>query len=252
MMLGNAGGVALVQKLDRTASPLSPGPCQECHSNGNFNPTVDIKLISGGVPVTSYIPGTVYILQVVINANQNAQQFGFQAVALHGAANLQAGSFQNPPLGIAIRTVNNRSYPEHKFPSLQDTFRLEWLAPAGGTGNVKIYAAGVASNANGNSGGDGAAFSNITIEEDGASSLENSRPTGFKILALIPGQFIDLQLPDQQGVVTLVDLQGRLVNTKSHQGTDRMSMDLNTLIPGIYLLHWRGPSGMWTEKILIP
>ena len=131
MMLGNAGGVALVQKLDRTASPLSPGPCQECHSNGNFNPTVNIKLIEGGNPVTTYIPGNVYILQVVINANQNAQQFGFQAVALHGSGNLQAGTFQNPPVGIAVRTVNNRSYPEHKFPSLLDTFRLEWLAPHG-------------------------------------------------------------------------------------------------------------------------
>lgn len=252
MMLGNAGGVALIQKLDRTASPLSPGPCQECHSNGNFNPTVNIKLIEGGNPVTTYIPGSVYILQVVINANQNAQQFGFQAVALQGSGNLQAGTFQNPPVGIAVRTVNNRSYPEHKFPSLLDTFRIEWMAPPVGTGDVKLYAAGVATNANGNSAGDGAAFSNITIQEEGASSVVDNQPTRFQILSHIPGHFVDLQLPDQQGVITLVDLQGRFISTKKHQGTDQIRLDLNAQITGIYLLHWRGPSGMWTEKIFIP
>jgi hypothetical protein len=252
MMLGNAGGVALIQKLDRTASPLSNGPCQECHSSGNFNTSVDIKLISDGNPVTKYIPGTVYTFQVVINANQNAQQFGFQAVALQGPGNSQAGTFQNPPTGIAVRTVNNRSYPEQKFPSLVDTFRLEWLAPVAGTGDVKLYAAGVATNANGNSAGDGAAFSSLTIQEDGASFITDNRPTGFRIVSLVPGQFIQLQVPDQAGEIALYDLQGRLIQTAKHQGTDQLQVDLHTQMSGIYLLQWRGPAGMWTEKILIP
>ncbi len=252
LVLGNAGGAALIQKLDRTGSPLSEGPCQACHSNGNFNPNIDIKLMDGGDPVLSYMPGEVYTLQVVVNANPNAQQFGFQAVALHGSGNIQAGTFQNPPVGIAIRTVNNRSYPEQKFPSLQDTFRVEWVAPAAGTGDVKIYAAGVATNANGNSSGDGSAFSNITIQENGASEINNLTAISVQILSHLPGQFIDIQTPDQQGLITLVDLQGRYVQSMHAQGSLPMRIDLQGLMPGIYLLHYRGQTGTWTEKLHIP
>ncbi len=251
-LLGNAGGAALVQKTDRTGSPLSPGPCQTCHTSGNFNTSVDAKLLQDNNPVTTYMPGEVYILQVVVNANQNAQQFGFQTVALQGQGNSQAGSFQNPQTGVAVRTVNNRFYPEQQYPSLKDTFRLEWVAPIAGTGDVKFYTAGVATNANGNSGGDGSAFTNMTIQEFGASSVQNSRPDGFEIIAHTAGISIELSVPEVAGQIVIYDLMGNMRSVRPYQGSSQIQIDLTDLNAGAYFLHWRGSTSSWTEKFIVP
>lgn len=251
-LLANAGGAALVQKTDRTGSPLSPAPCQTCHSSGKFNTSVEVQLIQGGNPVTAYIPGELYLLQVMVHANENAQQFGFQAVALKGQGNEQAGTFQNPQAGVAVRTVNNRSYPEHQFPSLKDTFRLEWVAPVSGSGTVKFYTAGVATNANGSSSGDGSAFTDITIQEFGVSAVQHNRPAGFEILAHIPGITMDIAVPETAGQLVIYDLMGHVRKDLSYQGTSQLQMDLSSLHAGAYLLHWRGRSSSWTEKFIVP
>ncbi len=251
-LLGNAGGAALVQKTDRTGSPLSPAPCQTCHSSGKFNTSVDIQLIQGDDPVTTYVPGEVYTLKVIVNANENAQQFGFQAVALSGQGHDQAGTFQNPQTGVAIRSVNNRSYPEQQYPSLKDTFQLEWVAPMAGTGDIKIYSAGVATNANGNSGGDGAAFANITIQEFGVSSIATNRPAGFDIISYLPGNSMVLMVPEQDGQLMIYDLMGRIHHVQSYRGINQVSLDLSSLHSGTYLLHWKGSTSMWTENFFIP
>ena len=252
ILLGNAGGAALVQKTDRTGSPLSPGPCQACHSSGNFNTSVDIRMLEGGQPVTSYMPGEVYTLRVVVKANQNAQQYGFQAVALAGAGHSQAGTFQNPPIGVAIRTVSNRSYPEHQYPSLKDTFLLDWQAPPAGTGDVRLYAAGVATNANGNSGGDGAAFISTTLTEEGASTVQHSRPEGWAIISHLPGEYLELQVPDTRSSITVYDLHGKVRSVQHLNGTDQIRLDLGGWSAGCYLLVWEGQHTRWTEKIMEP
>ncbi|MDV7390195.1 choice-of-anchor V domain-containing protein, partial [Arthrospira platensis SPKY1] len=93
--MGSAGGVANVQKLDMTGSPVSVGVCANCHLNNAFNPSVDLKVLDGETPVTKYVPGQTYTLQVVVKASPNASTFGFQAVALNSAGIGQAGTFQN-------------------------------------------------------------------------------------------------------------------------------------------------------------
>ncbi|HRW75957.1 MAG: hypothetical protein H6568_08020 [Lewinellaceae bacterium] len=251
-LLGNAGGVALVQKADRTGSPLSSGPCQACHSSGNFNTSIDLKMLKDNQPITSYMPGEVYTMRVIVKANMNAQQYGFQAVALAGAGHAQAGTFQNPPTGVAIRTVNNRTYPEQQYPSLKDTFQVDWVAPAVGTGDVRVYAAGVATNANGNSNGDGAAFINTTLTEEGASSVQATRPDGWAILSHRPGVFVELQVPGSRSTITIYDLQGSIRSVQHLNGANQVRIDLGGLPAGCYLLAWEGQLARWTEKIVVP
>jgi len=246
--LGSAGGVANVQKLDMTGSPVSVGVCANCHLNNAFSPSVDLKVLSGEQPVTKYVPGQTYTLQVVVKANANASTFGFQAVALNSLGIGQAGTFQNAPFGTSIRTLNGRSYPEQTFPSLKDTFRLEWVAPAAGFGDVRLFAAGVASNGNGSSSGDGAANTSLILGEDDASSL--LQPVIAPLSALQHGGLLEIRMPDTPARITLFDLQGRPRIERQTQGA-AWSLPLDGLSAGLYLLHWQSGESRHTLKVML-
>lgn len=236
----SSGGVANVQKLDRTGSPLGQATCQSCHNQNVFSPTLDLKVLSGNTPVTAYVPGQTYTLQVVVKGSSNAPVYGFQAVAMSGMGHVQAGSFQNAPVGVAVRTVNNRSYAEQSFPSTKDTFRLEWVAPLANTGDVRLYASGVAGNGNGSSSGDGSASGFLVLPEDQASSLAET-PAGVPSLTAVQrGGMLEITTPDLPGRLTLLDLSGRPLQTDWSQG-GRVAWQSN--LGGLHLLVWEDARG---------
>jgi hypothetical protein len=241
LFLGNAGGAAQVQKADRTGSPAGFGTCQSCHDNNAFGPSLDLKLLSQGQPVTSYIPGESYTLRVIVKANQNASTFGFQAVALIPGSNAQAGSFKDAPSGVAVRSLNNRQYPEHTFPSQKDTFQLTWVAPAAGTGNVRFYSAGIAANGNGNDGGDGAASANIILTEQAPSSTEPGAEALVPNFLVYDGQ---LSLPSFQG-------PGQLATARVDAGAP-VRMPLPALRPGITVASFVTDSQRLAAKVFVP
>ncbi len=246
---GSSGGVALVQKLDRTGSPLSNNfYCSACHLAGQFNPQVHLEVLSGDMPVTTYVPGQTYTVRVVVDASPNASVFGFQAVALSGPGHVQAGIFQNPPTGVAIRTVNNRSYAEHQFPSLKDTFQLSWVAPPANTGQVRLYAAGIAANANGSDSGDGASRDSLFLQEDGASDV--MVPSAASMSVMYDGSSLLVQLPLAEGALELWTLAGQPV--WQHPVPAPGFLRLTAPQPGLYLLSWLTDQGRTTRKIFLP
>lgn len=251
LFLGNSGGAAQVQKADRTGSPAGFGTCQNCHDNNAFGPSLDLKLLAQGQPVTSYVPGESYTLRVIVKANQNASTFGFQAVALLPGSNAQAGSFKDAPSGVAVRTLNNRQYPEHSFPSLKDTFQLTWVAPAAGTGNVRIYSSGIAANGNGNDGGDGAAAANILLTEQAPSSTDGTAAAPAPEFRLQDGQ---LSLADMQGpgVLSLYDLQGRLLASARIDAGSAVRMPLPAFRQGIAVASFETASQRFASKVFLP
>jgi hypothetical protein len=251
LFLGNAGGAALVQKTDRTGSPLSPGPCQACHSQGIFNPSLDVSLLAAGQPVTSYIPGEVYTFRVIVNANPNASLFGFQAVALLPNGDVQAGTFQGAPSGMGIRTVNDRKYPEHSFPSLKDTFSLQWVAPAANSGEVRFYASGVAANGNSDSSGDGSATKTLFITESGPSSLPENSSEQKELNTVQYNNQLHINCPKTDGNLILVDLNGRMIIQQPAPAGQQIVVPTKTLIPGIYIVHWTNGQRILSQKILI-
>lgn len=238
----NSSGPASVQGLDRTGSPLSPGPCQTCHSGGAFSPTFTLKVLDGGTPVTTYEPGKTYKLQVMISAS-GASGYGFQAVALSGDDNVQAGAFANPPAGIKITPLNNRQYAEHSMRSNSNTFQLDWTAPAAGTGEVRFHSAIVAANANASSGGDGSTFltNPVTLSEGLVSSAEDNEL--FEAFRIFPnpveGQLNLLFQSQQPGEYQfrIINLQGQALLERRIEisaGEQTQAQDVTFLPAGVY------------------
>jgi hypothetical protein len=165
LFIAASGGVTTVQNLDRTGSPVSTTGCNACHSGGTFNPTLTLTLkdLSNNV-VTQYTPGTSYKLEVSFGGNV-ASRYGYQAVALL-ASNANAGSLTTANSFSKTNTLNSRTYGEHNGTVSSNLFTLNWTAPASGSGQVKFYSRGIASNNNGGTNGDSpVSASALTINE---------------------------------------------------------------------------------------
>jgi hypothetical protein len=248
LFLNNSTGAGLNQNTDRTGSPLSPGYCNACHSNNAFSPSLAVRLIDGnGQTVTSYTPGASYQLEVVVNTQTAAQRYGFQAVALSGTANANAGAFATAT-GIRVVNIAQRQYAEQQNKSASNTFRAPWTAPASGSGPVRFYAAGVAANNNGTSNGDGAAnLGSPLVIPELTSSISDVEALPIALAAFPnPAQDqVTVRIDGAAGFVAdvlLFDASGRLVQRENRPilpGRTEWNIDLANLSSGQYWIEVR-------------
>jgi hypothetical protein len=175
LFVANSGGPGAATGRDRTGSPLASGDCSNCHIGGDYGAEISARLLSDTTEVQEYIPGQTYTFQVKISTTSPAERYGFQAVALLGGSNENAGMFDNLPSGTQITTLNGRDYFEHANKLQVDSFEVEWTAPEAGSGTVQFYAAGNAVNNASGSGGDDPDVLDLplTITEGIASSVSS-------------------------------------------------------------------------------
>lgn len=242
LFLGNSSGAGAVQGKDRTGGPLAEGFCGNCHAAGAFSPTMTLELLQNGTVVNGYEAGQSYTMRVTVNAQSGAQVYGFQAVALAGAGNDQAGSF-SPVAGTQLTTLNGRDYIEHSQRSNSNVFEIPWTAPSTSAGEVKFYAATVAANNANGSGGDGAVF--LTSPTVLSDLTVNTRelPALATRLNAFPNPVID-QLNLQVEVEATSDAMVRIYNMLGQPvqqekivlapGTNNLSYDLSKLVAGQY------------------
>ncbi|MEZ4850847.1 MAG: choice-of-anchor V domain-containing protein [Bacteroidia bacterium] len=157
LVVARSGGLANILNQDRTGSPFSQsGSCASCHSGGNFSPSVSFNLLDQtNSPVTSYIPGNSYIIEYnVTNGNGNPSGFGIQGIGLL-SNNQTAGSLGSTITpNTRISNIGSRQYIEQNGLNSAGNFRVNWTAPATGSGNITFYYTGLAANGNGGSSGD--------------------------------------------------------------------------------------------------
>jgi hypothetical protein len=242
LFLGNSSGPGAVQGKDRTGGPLAEGFCGNCHAAGAFNPTMTLELLKDGVVVNGYQAGENYMMRVTVSADAGAQVYGFQAVALAGADNEQAGSF-SPVTGTQVTTLNDRDYIEHSERSTSNTFEIPWTAPSASAGEVKFYAASVAANNANGSGGDGAVFLTSPIVLTDLTVSTRELPALATRLNAFPNPVVD-QLNLQVEVEATSDAMVRIYNMLGQPvrqenivlapGTNNLSYNLGNLVAGQY------------------
>jgi hypothetical protein len=259
LWIANSAGPANVQGIDRTGSPLSPGACEACHSGGNFSPSITAELLDGANTVTHYQANRDYTLRVRVNNNGNASRFGFQAVALTGTANVNAGSFGTAPSGFRKSTIQNRQYAEHASSRTSNTMEFPWTSPATLGEEVRFYASGIAANNNGGSNGDASArLTQPLVISPMTSSAANelSFNSGLRLLGNPVTDRLYLALDVSEGGnyrFSLFQLQGSPVWTKEQRlstGAQTLSWDVSTLPGGIYLLVAESQSGKAVIKVI--
>jgi hypothetical protein len=148
---------------------------------------------------------------------------------------------------VGIRTLNGRKYAEQSFKSISDTFTVSWVAPVANTGDVNIYAAGLASNNNGAISGDASAKTALTLTESGSSSVDTNldQPQAFRAYT-IQNQ-LRIHAPQGAAQITMMDLNGRDLLSQTYPGGSGM-INLPYLNPGIYLVSWQQGDARMTVK----
>ncbi len=258
LWLANSSGAGNVQAEDRTGSPLGISTCNACHGGGNFGPSMTAQLLDGNNPVLQYEANKEYTLRIRINTTTTPSRYGFMAVALTGANNAGAGTFGPPPAGFRRTIISDRVYVEHSSPRPSNTMDFPWTSPPTLGEPVRFFAAGIASNNNGNTGGDAPVqlVAPLVIAPMVSSTAHNLAET-LKLRAwpTPSGDAWQVHFSHPQASLLrfiLHDLNGRQVWTDSrwtNAGENQILIPAAKLPRGIYALSVSGAAGMATIKM---
>ncbi len=217
VFISASGGVGDVQNRDRSGSPDGDSVCSLCHTSGSFSPEVNLTVSnSQGLPVTSYIPGEIYMLSYQVSETTgNPAEYGFQSTSLF-TNNNNAGEFMNPGALTQIQTVSNnavtnRKVVEHSFPSSSGIWEVEWVAPSEDLGDVTFFYSGIAANGNNHQLGDGYAGNTTTLMVDPTGVDDLDSYSEIQISTSSNGVLIDSKTTDHLASIEVYTITGELV-----------------------------------------
>lgn len=176
-LMSNSGGRASSANDGNTGAPGETGTtCGTCHNGASFNISESLNITdAGGNAITSYLPGETYNVSLVINATGGTPGgYAFQLTSL-ASNNTDVGAWQNLASNVKSAIASNiggRTYLEHNGGiSASNTFSMEWVAPASGTGDVSFYFAGNAVNGTGSTAGDKGSTGSVVSLSEGVAVL---------------------------------------------------------------------------------
>lgn len=256
LSLSNSGGRGAAANSDSTGSPLSTVNCTNCHVGGDFGIDLSLSLLDGTTAITEYVPGQDYTVQININTNVTPDLYGFQAVALTGQDNLNAGTFGEAPMRTQFSEVNNRTYLEH-FDLTEDTIKISWTAPEAGSGDVRFYAAANAVNGNGSTAGDDSDVLEmpLTITEGVASGLQaiSQLDIDWQVFPNPATEqvWVRLQATQEKNLqLRLLDARGTILDTQAlNQLAGDISLSLKDLTNGLYFIQIYNEAGLSSKRI---
>ncbi|MBK6450080.1 MAG: choice-of-anchor V domain-containing protein [Saprospiraceae bacterium] len=241
LSMSNMGGRAKQGGEGNTGAPGDKSyNCSECHSGGAYNVSTAITLKDEeGNVVDKYKPSTLYKLSFSFTtiSGSNPKGYGFQLVSIVDGANTNAGTMANPTTDAQVTSKNGRSYFEHKKPSFNSTFTVDWTSPAGGSGNVAFYGVGNANNTNSSTSGDVIKAADplfITEQSASSGSITLSKlflfpnPVSNELRWNAPSGRSDLNY-------TIYRLDGTIIEVPLSSAANG-SFDVSKFSPGYYIL----------------
>lgn len=145
------------------------GNCTGCHSGSIITSGTNWNnlSISSNVPISGYFPGNSYTITVTQTV-PGINKWGFQALILTIPGNAQAGAL-SAGTGSQINIAAGKQYATHTGSSNTGsgtrTWSFNWIAPASGTGDVRVYVNVNAANGTGGTDGDQIYAKTLTIIE---------------------------------------------------------------------------------------
>lgn len=241
---------------DKTGSPVSSGKCLDCHSGGQYSPSLSIKMLDGDMEVNSYEPGKTYTLKYQLFNTGSPAAFGFQTTVLD-PSNQFAGSFGTVPSGFQQTTLKEVKYVEHSSPRPLSSFQIDWTAPAESNETITIYAGSVAVNGNNNTGGDGGDVDALVLQP-ATSSVVEGYDEDSEIFQLIKNP-VDGELPVriESGAAsirfTIIGSDGRKIAQwleKNPEAGMTFTFDLSNLEHGLYFLIGEKPGSRQATRFI--
>jgi hypothetical protein len=234
LFLSNAGGVP--QGVTGSITEASHNSCGTCHSQGNFDVTIDFKVLDKDKQqVTTYTPGETYTINLKVNANNNPKSYGFQLTAIEENTKEDAGVWDR--YGEKVKPVNltilqkQRRYLNQSDHKTDGFFTAEWKAPGTDKGNIVFYYAGLAVNLNGNTSGDKHTKGQFKLNSK-TSSIDD-KPIDTKMLLYPNPAGNQLQVPSD--LITQIDFIDPSCLLKVHLSVENGIVNISSLPSGLYI-----------------
>lgn len=244
-----------------SGSPLD-AQCTSCHNgNAQVGTTINtLNLLSGSTIETSYTPGSVYQMELIMNPNPTKK--GFQAVALT-STNAYAGTFSTFSGGGAqIFSSKRATHTGTSNTSANSSWKWTWNAPATNVGTITFYVATIKANNNGSDGsGDIVYLSQHTFAAATGLGVNEVKTTDYNFSAGYSTEKNKVYIDFNSKIIgkmnfNLVDLNGRSVFTyemgESQIGENNASVTLpEELKNGIYIVNFFLNNNGMEQKIMI-
>ena len=235
--------------------PLTNVTCAKsgCHSgtasvnDGKFSITLNGQPLSG----FSYVPGTTYSMNLVLDNGGTSPIYGFQLCALSGVVSAGTLAVTNTA-NTKINTLSGITYIGHNAANANNNWTFNWTAPAAGVGNVTFYYSGVSGNGNNSDSGDMIYKSSATISELVSSISEWN---GVQQIRLFPNPVQHrLQVSWEQSEAEAISLvllsaDGRVCREQKAEGTEA-SFDVENLPAGLYFVQITNGNQSRMEKFV--
>lgn len=238
-------GVGAERNQDRTGSPWAASStlqCDQCHSGGNFNAAIQLRLKdTGGNIVTEYNGGETYTYEVEVTGTGSL--FGFQSVALLSSNDANAGLLTAVSSNAKITTLGGtRKYGEHTAASASGLYIMSWVAPAPGSGSVVFYASGNCVNNNNTANGDDAVLASpLIITESATSSVVENKVENKILIYPNPSEsIVNISLEEAKKFkIQIFSIDGKMVYTSDINGS-HFTLDISGWNSGMYYLIFSG------------
>lgn len=236
--MGSSSGPASSGRGDRSGVGAN---CSSCHSGSNAAATITIQLIDANSnAVVSYMSGQTYTVRVVLTGGT---VYGFNSRVISTLSPTDAGIISSPSSNAKITQLGSSKIAEQNAASSSGTFTFQWTAPIAGAGNVRIYAAGIAANGDGNdSNADFSVATNLLISENTGVNVENVSIQSLNIFPNPTAGLLNIssnitEAGDYQ--LDVVDMAGQIVQQQQQNlqiGAQQIQIGVQNLPTGWYQL----------------
>ena len=239
-----------------SGAPGSNGSCaSSCHAQYSFVPSVTVT----GFPEI-YDPGTEYTIMVAHDSGSVINQFNASVRIGEGS---DIAGILSEGTGTAIYDTPNETNGAHWSSADTDSGAFIWTAPEGGTGEVRLYWAGLQG-----SRAFGADTQIVLIAHEAQLDVQYQpgTPTSFSMKQNYPNPFngetiVEISLAETGGVDFIItNILGQLVyewrRTVQQPGTVSIRWDGNKsdgveLPSGIYFYRLMSKAGTITKKMML-
>jgi hypothetical protein len=252
-----AGGAGNRTGSGGTTANCSTGGCHAANTGSTTAAVFIAELATPTTPVTSYVPGHAYKVNIgASNTSGALSRFGFQVSCVKASStNMQEGTFAvGSTPNIALRTSGGLSIMEHTAPIAAIATGIygvsfDWTAPAAGTGSVKFFGIVNVVNNDNTTGGDQPNVATATITE-ATTSVGNVKQ--HIALSAYPSPVANtLQLDIKEAgnktyAATIFDMAGRTMKTFTVSAGGKASVDVSSFSAGHYTISVAGEQAQGT------
>lgn len=243
---------------DYTGSPADGGAdCTSCHADNVVNTG------GGSVTITSspsftlgkYIPGADYTISVtVVKTGQTAFGFGFEALKASNAdggtlASINSGSQMMAGVNATNMVQNGVGIGTGTF-----TFTFKWTAPIATTGTVTFYAAGNATNEDGQTTGDYVYTTSLIVNEDTSIGIESfNSDSDIKVYPTPASDNVFIKNSSNENLnIVMYDLSGKVALISDGISARNNTIAVQDMPNGTYILKANNQNGLVkSDRIIV-